>query len=663
MGAPSPLIPSAHLDGLSYAPVLHDAPEVAVEVGRGVVGAGPDHVAVEVAPALAAAFERAVLRLPLCSALTFDDGEGHTFAQLVHPACPLAEAVRAAADAGATWHAVDADLPLDVPHDDRLPDPYAVRHLGLAGLYRLWASQAPPPAPEPVDAIREAVMADRLRRLVAQGPTVAVVGWLHVAGIERALAEHTPIPVHRARVKAPLVLHLHPDSLAEVLPHAPLLDALVELRRSLPPELPVAPGAGAPEPAAHAGLVVLSGGRGAARDDRGEAFRRIAEDHRCVDEAYTGVDRWRVLRALVDEAERAYERLTDAPVAAWQRRGLDTMLAKLAAFEGRLLPDLFSLLAAARGAVDDDFAWGLLRLADIHPWQPEEAEIPTTHLHAADLRLGSRTIRLERDLRRTIRRLQRFPVRRRPTSDEPGAWEAGFDDPHLVSWPPEDLTIEGFATELKRKGAGFLEADEARVEPFTASLRDGFDLRETLRHVEDPRPWVREVVRHQGDADAVVLIFAREDQAGHYPYRMTWLGEHQNESDMSFYSTPPGARIIGPGIARCEYGGLMMIVPPMQLYDVWRIPEYRRITEHPDEILTLAALDYTRRRNVIHVAAQPPSARLQAIARGLGRRLVHLPLGRFDPERIRRLRTFHILSGRARRKDARAYIRGVFRAR
>ncbi len=36
---------------------------------------------------------------------------------------------------------------------------------------------------------------------------------------------------------------------------------------------------------------------------------------------------------------------------------------------------------------------------------------------------------------------------------------------------------------------------------------------------------------------------------------MTWLGEHSQESDMAFYSTPPGVDVVGPGISRMEHAG------------------------------------------------------------------------------------------------------------
>ena len=73
-----------------------------------------------------------------------------------------------------------------------------------------------------------------------------------------------------------------------------------------------------------------------------------------------------------------------------------------------------------------------------------------------------------------------------------------------------------------------------------------------------------------GEVGSIVVIFD-EDRDNRYPYTTTWLGENQNESDMAFYSTFPFDNIVGPGIGRAEYGGLLMTLPPRRLYDeIWQ---------------------------------------------------------------------------------------------
>lgn len=674
--APPPLCPaSAAHPSLAFLPVLHGAVEVSCELARAVEDWAPSLIAVELAPALERTFEEAVLRLPHWSVLLFEDDRDKSYAQVIHPVDPLVEAVRIACESGVPWRPIDADVAVGTIRSLACPDPYAIRSLGLGAFLDqvrgARGSEASLAAPvDPQDRLREIVMAVEIATALAEGQRVlAVVGLEHVAGIERALLDASPRPVYRPQVTRPVLFNLHPESLPELVGHAPLIDTLFELRRSMPPPLPETErrdGAAARAPSgARFPFEVLEG----TRESEAEMLRRIVVEMvattRVEASAFVGLDRALATKALFDGAAELYARNTHTSLAPWQWASLDRFLMKLTRREERLVPDLYQCVTAARGAIDDNFAWETLRLASYCPWQSEWSDLPTTRLSAEALRLGTREIRIRRRLPRNIRRHAGFPLRRRPTTDDPRAWEADFEDARIVSYPPEDLTIEAFASACRQGGASLFSGGETRVEPFSVSYRDGLDLRETLRHVDDGRIWVREEERGAYDADALVLIFdeddagagARDHEKGiSYPFRMTWLGEHQNESDMAFYSTHPLENVVGPGISRCEYGGLMMIIPPMQLYDVWRIKEYQRIASGPGELLCIAALDYSRRRDVIHVAARPPSDRLRAVARRLGRRLVHLPLGSFDPERIKKLRSFHILNGRRRRSEVKKYL-------
>ena len=116
------------------------------------------------------------------------------------------------------------------------------------------------------------------------------------------------------------------------------------------------------------------------------------------------------------------------------------------------------------------------------------------------------------------------------------------------------MVIENYGHFLKQKGKSILSEERSHTEPFTTSLLDGIDLRETLRNWHDKQIYVRSQQRVSGEVGAMVLIFD-EDRDNRYPYCLTWLGEHQNESDMAFYATDPFENIVGPGIGRSEYGG------------------------------------------------------------------------------------------------------------
>ena len=110
-----------------------------------------------------------------------------------------------------------------------------------------------------------------------------------------------------------------------------------------------------------------------------------------------------------------------------------------------------------------------------------------------------------------------------------------------------------------------------------------------------------------------MIVIFDEDRDDRYPYMTTWLGEHQNESDMAFYSTFPFDNMVGPGIGRGEYGGFLMTLPPRRMFDVWHDPDYD-FAESKAERLLLAGLDYSIQRFVVYVAAKPPRSIFKTIA-------------------------------------------------
>jgi hypothetical protein len=317
-------------------------------------------------------------------------------------------------------------------------------------------------------------------------------------------------------------------------------------------------------------------------------------------------------------------------------------------------------VVAARGVADDNLAWEVFDAARAYPWQEELADdLATARLDGEDLDLGTRKVRFRRRFFRVKRRLMAVPVRRHPQPADPEEWLEGFDGGGLCSYPPEDVVIEDYGRFLKRRAAGVVAAESTRVEPFTTSLLDGVDVRETLRHVDERRVWVREVGRAPGEAGAVVVIFDR-DRENRFPYLMTWLGEHDDESDMAFYSTHPAEQVVGPGILRATYGGFLMTYPPGRLYDVWSDPDYRSasgasVGEKAD-VLLAAAVDYSEEKLVAHVAAEPPPQRLRRYAAAQGKRIVHVPLGSLSPRALKKLRVLHILVGHDKRAIAGDYV-------
>ena len=165
--------------------------------------------------------------------------------------------------------------------------------------------------------------------------------------------------------------------------------------------------------------------------------------------------------------------------------------------------------------------------------------------------------------------------------------------------------------------------------------------------------YVRDLHVRGAEAGSVVIIFS-EDTTEH-DWHTVWWGEHNEESDMAFYATQPARRVTGPGICQSRYGGLMMSYPPGRLHDIWNDP-YFEAFDNPADRLLAAALEYNEKRAVVHLSRRPPSARLQAAAARYGQKIIHIPLSSVNPVTLARVRRFHILDSRDRRKDAGDYI-------
>jgi hypothetical protein len=235
-----------------------------------------------------------------------------------------------------------------------------------------------------------------------------------------------------------------------------------------------------------------------------------------------------------------------------------------------------------------------------------------------------------------------------------GQWARETNGNSICSYPPEDLVIENYGRFLKRYAKSLVSEEKSRTEPFTTSMLDGVDFRETIRNWHHRKLFVRELAKFAGDVGAVVIVFD-EDRDDRYRYLTTWLGEHQNESDMAFYSTFPFDHLVGPGIGRAEYGGLLMTLPPRRMYDVWRDPDYENAESKPERLL-MAALDYSMERHVLYIAAKPPRSKFRQLAARVNRQIIYLPLGQLSPTKLKKIRVVHVLDSYARRREAKEYI-------
>lgn len=636
-------------------PILHYRLEFAWLVREAVHRVRPDCIAIELPPTLEAPFLRAVERLPEISVLRYETkgrGGGGTVSLLVEPADPLAEGARLARERGIPLHLVDVDTDSYPLHHDPLPDPYAIHRIGLTPYYGEYRKGCATVPPGPEDQRREQGMAYRLRQLAREhGRILFICGMFHLERVKEEFHRPQGAPLERVRREGVALFNLHPDSCREVLGEFPFLSAVYELRRG---PLPVEPAdGGATLRRRFSALELIAGGK--REIPEAELLRHAVErSARHAGREGEFLDRQRIILRLFLEAARHYRQETGEPLHLWQKRAFFRFARNYALVSGMLLPDLFQLLAAARGCIDDNFAYAFWRLATHYPWQRESADLPTIALSPEELWGGARRIRF-RPRERRQKGLSHLGFLKRKKEKRPGEWLEGFDDPAICSWPPEDLVIEEYGRFLKKKGARQLSEELSRTEPFTASLLDGIDMRETLRNLHEGRIYVRENQRAKGGVGSVVVIFDEDRGNGKFSYRMTWLGEHEQESDMAFYATPPADNIVGPGICRCEYGGFLLSYPPRRMMDVWHDPDYA-FARTKAEVLLLAALDYSLEKHVVCVAPRPPRSIFRQIASRMGKKIVYIPLGSLSPVKLKSLRVLHILHGHDKREIAKDYV-------
>lgn len=668
-----------------YLPVVPGRMEFAEEVRRAVLTDRPQVVAVELPSTLESVFLRAVERLPELSVILYTAKKDESVYIPVEITDPFIEAIRSAHEVGAGVFLVDPDVG-ERPHlSDSYPDSYALRRLSYAQYverYRLH------PQPTSFELQRHAAgIAWKLQSCDPLAQVLVVISLNLLDHVLDAMQAPQAEPLAQVRREGVQVLNLHPDCLAEVLLECPFLQSVYEMRRygigvhpgsndeTFPPayrEIGAFTLIEAPEDphqelettvrnsARHVGWSPAEAGPGdlesAAPETRDSLVETAADELEVPTppNRFHFMDRQRLNFRLFAEAERRYEKSTREKVAHWQRRVYSRYCRNLALLSKNLVASLFDQTVASRSIVDDNFAWELWTLGASHLHQKVSSDLMTVNISGEELWLNMKRIRLRRRLPREKARVRPLGLKGRKKEKFPGEWAEKFDGQGICSYPPEDIVLENYGLFLKKKGKSILSEERSHTEPFSTSLLDGIDIRETLRNWHEGKLYVRQFQKVSGEVGAVVVIFD-EDPQNHYSWRMTWLGEHSQESDMAFYSTNPYEQVVGPGITRAEYGGFLLSYPPRRMLDVWHDPDYW-FAESKAETLLLASLDYTLERFVVYVAARPPRSLFKTVASRLGRKIIYIPIGQLSPVSLKKIRAVHVLDGHNKRPIAKDYI-------
>ena len=591
-------------------PILHNKMEFAEEVRRQFEEFTPDLVAVEYPDTLKEKILQGVKRLPLLSVVYYEEKDGAFTYLLIEPTDGQVEAIRLALSKGIPIDFIDRDTegyPQDI---SPMPDPYAIKKIGHSLFCKafLTINRDKPCFQE--DQLREKTMAYHLQRLNRKGKRVLfIVGLSHVNGILEMLDKPQAEVIGLRKREGVGLAHLHVDSSREIMSEMPFLTSAYERARN-----------------------------GAKLD---------------------GLDRLKINSDLISVARESHLKKSREELSRNQVRSLNKFARNYALLTGQLVPNLYQIIVSSRGVADDNFAYEVWEKGSDYPWQTEEPGLPVLRLTGDDLFLDQKRIRFHRRLKTLRRRLVSVPVKKKKREKYPGEWQEKFKGFSICSYPPEDVVIEGYGQYLKKKAIEIKSEENSSIEPFSCSMLDGLDVRESIRQWMSGNIYVKNERPLKGKVGSVVVIFdpdfPDEEEGERFPWCVTWLGEHDQESDMVFYSTFAGEVMDGPGISRCQYGGFMLTYPPMRVYDVWKDPFFSHARNKPERLL-MAGLDYSLEKHVVYVSATPPSGWCRTMGERMGKKIIYLPIGILSPVTLKKVRQFHVLDGHPVRKFAHSYI-------
>jgi len=595
------------------APIVHSRYYFALQVQKYVRDFRPEIIAVEFPAPLKELVVNGVQRLPFLSVVCASpDGEEYSYIP-IDPCDGIIHAVRLGLENRLPVNFIDlnrTDLSDVIQY--YTPDDFTLPRIGFEKYYSETMQRIPPSVEGSVDYMREQHMAARLRDLNRfEHRILFVCGMLHWQRVRGFLEsgggfEYFAMDEPDADT---FLANLHPHSAKEVLEEIPAVAGAFESQR-------------------------LSGSM-----DRNEQVGHIIAAAEKEDPGDT--------------------------IPVGRKKTLMKYLRNLSIVSMQFSPDMVDLLTAAKNVCGNEFAHHVYEIAKKYPYFDNDQELPLikikrTFEEADEGQLGVKKIKLRRRQDMVWKRnMKRVTLKRRP----PERWENEWRDVwnssmQHVSYPPEDILLEDYNFFLKNKIMKMLSEEKARVEEFSTSLKDGIDMRETIRNLHRGKIYVRDVPFIRGRIGPITIIFD-EDHPEDYPWRTTWYSEHKDESDLIMYTTPPGEALVGPGISKCRFGGYTSIFPPRRIFDYWFLYDklkYEGIIRNEPDLLLYTAIVYAQEKYIGYVAKSAPPRRLRQLADNYGRHIVYIPISTLSPDSVSKLQRFHVLGSKRLRSIAHKYI-------
>lgn len=596
-------------NNITCVPIIHGRSIFAQKVRDFFLDDRYQCIAVELPPSLQDGVLEAVKQLPLITSVIYKEQKKQYCYVPVEPGEAIIEALRLGIKERTLLEFVDMETETFQEEKISLPDEYAIQQVGLRTYYETVIPYLQKPEKGSSEDLREQTMAGKLRQLDKRFRKILFVcGMAHLEGIKRHFYAKSKIPKsppinHKTKIYA-----LHSDSIYLLTGEIPYITFLYEKSRY------------------HFDAKCF---------DKTDGIKELLIETR---------------KEFCREFPEELERLTPTAMQC-----LLKYMRNLCLIQGNITPSMYDLIVAGQGVGGAGFGAKLIEMAKLYPYQDPLAPFPLLHMGIKQgwtEKLGN--IKLKNRFPTPPFSLKSIKLEKKPNKEKKAKWKRHWGPNTQCSWPEEDDRIENFTKHVKLKALGLLGQDQAKTEKFTVSIKDGLDIRETLRQWHTGNIYVKELPPVRGDVGAVVFIF--DSEANNYPWRSTWLAEHDNESTLCFYAKDYREDLVGPGIARSFYGGALFIFPPITIFDIWQDKKFKE-HKHPPTKLVAAASCYSSSRYIAYVGSKKPSFEMINIAKRNKKHLIFIPLSNFSAYTIRKLRKFHVLQGEKIRSYANKYIR------
>ncbi|MDG5814922.1 hypothetical protein QA601_07530 [Chitinispirillales bacterium ANBcel5] len=602
---------------ITLIPVLHGKIAFAAHVRKLCNSENFDAIAIDVPLTFEQDLGEAVDRLPFISALTAKDNEDHLFYVPIDPCDSTIEAVRQARQKRIPFHCIGFPK-LSIPSPMQgLPDEYAINSVGFDTFSALCLHAAKLPQKGSYNDEAARFIAHKLLQLKqSQKNVLALVHFRRFAAVVKHFGKEetynalfAPAPTYSLSK-----FLINPDHLYFALGELPFVTAKFEKERQ-------------------------------------NIFSEPVDIIDCIK------DLFRETRDDYMDHSIAAEELSPVRIQAAL-----SYLRNLTVMSQRFLPSLFDIIEAAKGVGGNAYAVRILKSARYYPFLPFDSNERIMDTGISNVALSSEvgpgdkkeifeSTNLFRDMQMHWKTLSIKPD---PSLEKRKKYKYTWNPLGMCSHQPEDIRIENFNSHLRHRSLQILSESYSKSEKFTSSVKDGIDIRETLRNWYTGDIYVKEIPPVKGKIDTVVILFD-ENNDHLYPHRTVWYAEHDQESTLTFYASDPFEDLIGPGVARCTYGGLSLLFPPRTIPSAFEVTGELNLTDCASKLVA-GALMFSREKAVAIVSAQKPDIKKRMLASRFKKHLVWIPMASFSSETLRKLRRFHILNGKNVRSWASRFI-------